>query len=133
MRRSSEKSWRREQLWPGRINPNTQLRLPTARIIARKKKKVGLLREVSPDLSPGPRRAETETGRGTVRGEDPSPGPDPGPESGRRKARKRRETGLVTGPGRDTAGTVPETETGISETGEMIEIDVTEIRTMLMN
>ena len=68
-----------------------------------------------------------------MRGEDPGPGPDPGPESGRRKAKKRRETDLVTGLGRDTAGTVPETETGISETGEMIEIDVTEIRTMLMN
>ena len=104
-----------------------------SRIIARKKKKVKLPREVSPDLSQDPRRAETETGRGTVTGEDPSPGPGPGPENGRRKAKKRRETDLVTGLGRDTAGTVPETETDISETGEMTEIDVTETRTTLMN
>ena len=68
-----------------------------------------------------------------MRGEDPSPGPGPGPERGRRKAKKRRETDLVTDPGRDTVGTGPGTETGISETGEMIERDVTGIRTMLMN
>ena len=68
-----------------------------------------------------------------MRGEDPSPGPGPDPERGRRKAKKRRETDLVTDLGRDTVGTVPETETGISETGEMTERDVTEIRTMLMN
>ena len=103
------------------------------RIIARKKKKVKLLRKVSPDLSQDPRRVETETGRGSVRGEDPSPGRGPGPESGRRKAKKRRETDLVTDLGRDTVGTAPGTETDISETGEMIERDVTEIRTMLMS
>ena len=103
------------------------------RIIAKKKKKLKFPREANPDLSPGLRRAETGTGRGTVRGEDQSPGPGPGPENGRRKAKKRRETDLVTGLGRDTAGTVPETETDISETGEMTEIDVTETRTTLMN
>ena len=66
-------------------------------------------------------------------GEDPSPGPGPGPERRRRKAKKRRETDLVTDLGRDTVGTAPETETDISETGEMIERDVTEIRTLLMS
>ena len=66
-------------------------------------------------------------------GGDPSLGPGPGPERGRRRVRKRRETDLVTGLGRDTAGTGPESETDISETGEMIEIDVTETRTTLMN
>ena len=103
------------------------------RIIAKKKKKLKFPREANPDLSPGLRRAETETGRGSVRGEDPSPGRGPGPESGRRKAKKKRETDLVTDLGRDTVGTAPGTETDISETGEMIERDVTEIRTMLMS
>jgi len=132
-RRSSERSWRSAPLWPGRTNPNIQPRLLTVKITARRKKKVKLLREVSLDLSQGPRRAETETGLGTVIGGDPSPGPGPGPESGRRRVRKRRETDLVTGLGRDTVGTDPESETDISETGEMIETDVTETRTTLMN
>ena len=75
----------------------------------------------------------TETGRGIETGEDPRPGPDPDLGSERRKAKKRRETDLVTGLGRGTAGIAPETGTDISGTGERTGIDVIEIRTTLMN
>ena len=101
------------------------------RITPRKKKKVKPPREANLDLSQGRRRAETETGRGTERGGDPSP--DQGPERGRRKAKRKRETDLGRGPGRDTAGTGPETGTGIRGTGEMTERGGTEIRTTRMN
>ena len=101
------------------------------RITPRKRKKVKPPREANLDPSQGRRRAETETGRGTERGGDPSPGP--GLERGRRKARKRRETDLGRGPGRGTAGTGPEIGTGIRGTGEMIERGDTEIRTTRMN
>ena len=104
-----------------------------SRITTRKKKEVRLQREVNLDLSQGLRRAETETGRGIETGEDPRPGPDPDLGSERRKAKKRRETDLVTGLGRGTAGIAPETGTDISGTGERTGIDVIEIRTTLMN
>lgn len=88
------------------------------------------MREASPDLIQGPRRAKTETERetdlGTVRGEELSLGLAPGPERGRRKVI--RETDLATGPETDPE-TDPGTATDIRETGEMT--DVTETRTML--
>ena len=97
------------------------------------RRKGRLLREVDLGLNPDPRRVETERRieikTGLVIRRDPGQGP--GLERERRRAI--RETGK--GLGRNTVETDletetgPETETDITETGEMI--DETETRTML--